>query len=529
MFADDLPDGAWTAALIGAYWPGVDAVEVLGAGADARHRWATHFDGYADHLRSVNQTLLSGQEGATADAARALFTRGEHRARASAERNGVSHRSYGSVRQCVAELREELARIAEDGNAAIGRIQDSPIPVEAKVTGITEVIAEAQARAHGKTAENAGNVLSHIQTVLDAHGADVSARAFAASHGVDPTPPRPPSAEVLTQQVTGALTAAAGGVIEASLAGTPELAAAPAEPATVTPMTPMTAPPNPLAASASAPVSAPAVAPPPLAAVPVPPGGPHTPTGPNHPGAAVTSTPGAATALNPSNATTTTATSALIRRSTALAAATAERAHAAAAPDRLTPLLAALARQIPELSWAVGERTDGVIVAVTDLAGGWIPPSVTIPAGVRLPEPRLRSGELADLLGDCPNAACYTPGQHLPPPVETVAMSTLPREAPATDDLGWELTRATKWRDGLPRLAHTLARAAISGTGCPDSEVALLGGHLHVVGTRVLAAYPDSVSAADVGNWQLLAAIEALVNNQAAAAAYHFAWFQVQP
>lgn len=524
MPANDLPDGAWTAALIGAYWPGADAVEALGAGADARHRWATHFDGYADHLRSVNQTLLAGQEGATAEAARALFTRGEHRARASAERNGAGHRSYGSARECVTTLREELARIAAEGNAAIGRIQDSPIPVEAKVTGITEVIAEAQARAHTRTAGDAGSLLSHIQTVLDAHGADVSARAFAASHGVDPTPPRPPSVEVLARQVTGALTAAAGGAIGAFPAGPPELAPAPVEPVTAAPTTPMAAPPKPLAASASAPVSAPAAAPASAA-------GPHTPAGPHHPAAAVPSPSGAATASNPSNATTTTATSALIRRSNAAAAATtpAERAHADVAPDRLTPLLTALARQIPELSWAVGERADGVIVAVTDLAGGWIPPSVTIPAGVRLPEPRLRSGELADLLGDCPNAACYTPGQHLPPPVETVAMSTLPREAPATDDLGWELTRATKWRDGLPRLAHTLARAAISGTGCPDSEVALLGGHLHVVGTRVLAAYPDSVSAADVGNWQLLAAIEALVNNQAAAAAYHFAWFQVQP
>jgi hypothetical protein len=41
----------------------------------------------------------------------------------------------------------------------------------------------------------------------------------------------------------------------------------------------------------------------------------------------------------------------------------------------------------------------------------------------------------------------------------------------------------------------------------------------------VLDSYPDHVNAADVGNWQLLAAIEALVNEDRIAANYHLAWF----
>jgi hypothetical protein len=41
---------------------------------------------------------------------------------------------------------------------------------------------------------------------------------------------------------------------------------------------------------------------------------------------------------------------------------------------------------------------------------------------------------------------------------------------------------------------------------------------------HVLAAYPDHREAA-VGNWQLLAATDALVQGQPATASYHFAWF----
>ncbi len=42
----------------------------------------------------------------------------------------------------------------------------------------------------------------------------------------------------------------------------------------------------------------------------------------------------------------------------------------------------------------------------------------------------------------------------------------------------------------------------------------------------MLASYPGSVEAAKVGNWQLLAAIDALVGADKIGANYHFAWFQ---
>ena len=59
-----------------------------------------------------------------------------------------------------------------------------------------------------------------------------------------------------------------------------------------------------------------------------------------------------------------------------------------------------------------------------------------------------------------------------------------------------------------------------------DKEVDLLRPASPRVSTRVLDAYPENVDTHDVGNWQLLAAIDALVAGEKSAATYHFAWFQ---
>ena len=124
--------------------------------------------------------------------------------------------------------------------------------------------------------------------------------------------------------------------------------------------------------------------------------------------------------------------------------------------------------------------------------------------------------------------ASYSAQHRLPPaderdPVQTSARA---RRVPAVDDLGWELGQATKWRDGLPRLAHTLAKAATAATGILDSETELLRQHLGAVTEQVLDGYPDAVDPGALGNWQLLAVIDALVAGDKAAAHYHFAWFQ---
>ncbi len=165
---------------------------------------------------------------------------------------------------------------------------------------------------------------------------------------------------------------------------------------------------------------------------------------------------------------------------------------------------------------------------VTDLASGWIPPAITIPSGLQLLDPALRRGDIESLLGEVTVTASYAPLHYLPPAedAEPVPTSTRARQGSVVEELGWELGQATKWRDGLPRLAHTLAKAASGGTGVLDSEIDLLHEHLVTAGEQVLNAYPENLDVAALTNWQLLAAIDALTAADSIAANYHFAWFQ---
>ena len=126
-------------------------------------------------------------------------------------------------------------------------------------------------------------------------------------------------------------------------------------------------------------------------------------------------------------------------------------------------------------------------------------------------------------------SASYTPLHYLPESAddtEPIGTSTRPRQVPTVDDLGWELGQATNWRDGLPQMAHTLAKAASSGTGVVDNEIEFLRQHLAVLRDKVLDSYPDDIDAATVSNWQLLASINSLAAADTIGANYHFAWFQ---
>lgn len=200
----------------------------------------------------------------------------------------------------------------------------------------------------------------------------------------------------------------------------------------------------------------------------------------------------------------------------------------ATARTRLQQLVDFVARQEPRLRWAAGDRVDGTTLLVTDLAGGWIPPHIEIPAGLQLLEPQHRTSGIATLLGAMTVTASFSPGQHLPgvDHVEEVPTSSRARHGSVIAELGWELRLATTWRDGLPRLAHTLVKAACAGTGVLDSETALLREHLAATRERVVHDYPDSIDAAAVANWQLLAAIDAFIANERSVATYHFSWFQ---
>jgi hypothetical protein len=66
----------------------------------------------------------------------------------------------------------------------------------------------------------------------------------------------------------------------------------------------------------------------------------------------------------------------------------------ATARARLQRLVSAVARQQPRLAWAAGDRVDNTTVLATDLASGWIPPGIDLPAAVTLLPPERRRGDL---------------------------------------------------------------------------------------------------------------------------------------
>jgi uncharacterized protein DUF5631/uncharacterized protein DUF5632 len=195
--------------------------------------------------------------------------------------------------------------------------------------------------------------------------------------------------------------------------------------------------------------------------------------------------------------------------------------------DRLNRLLEFVVRQESRLNWAVGEQPDGTTVVVTDLAHGWIPPGISLPAGARLLEPGRRSGRPAELIGETARVVTYAPGDSLRRSADlaTTTSSLQPRELPAIDDLAGVLSAATHRRDGLPPMAHAMASTAAAGTRIVDQEVDVLRVQLDTARYRLLVQYPK-VDPRLLLNCLLLAATEAFVIGDAISANYHLRWFQ---
>ena len=557
----DLPGGDWSQLLVGHQWPGSATLSTLGAAATDRAAVGSAYDGYADLLRSIHTGSLAAQEGLAAESARQSFRLGETRARDIAARNLAKQMSYASAQQWVHDLRSDLASIAAAGDAAIRRILDSSDPTPQKISAITQTITEARQHANIRAAACCANVCDAIQTVLTAAGAGTSARALARSHGVDldraflspntefvhaevsamvtAAGPQPLSADSLVESfATGASAGAITTGAVNALRNTPDSAVA----ATVDATGPIQVSPAPGMTSLTPLPRMPAstvLGAPPAPARSLPRYGADV-RAPAHPGRASPVVGTAAAPVSaPAGAATVTALahSSMVRHQasaapTPPAVAAYEGAAGSVSEMRLRRILNSVARQEPTLGWAVGDRQNESTVLVTDLASGWIPPHIDIPAGVTLLEPGRRAGGLMALLDGAVLTATYLPGRDpgrdpaFADENEPIPVSSYARHTAAVDDLGWELSQATRGRDGLPRLAHTLARAAAAGTGCLDSEIALLREQLRAVARDVLDNYPATDSGTEVGNWQLMACVEALIDGDCTLANYHFSWFQ---
>lgn len=529
----DLPGDPWAALLVGHHWPGSSGLAILSAAAASRQAVGASFHGYADALRSVCDGVLSDQDGETADGVRASFRSGETHARGVAERNTAKREALTRARHCASELRSALTEIADRGGSRIRTIIGGGESNAAKVAAIVEVVRAAHTEADARAAEGLQEVYGSIQSVLDTSGSPTSARQFAHQHGVGPRSPRQAAQpDAIHQQVrellekhSGAAESVAGLLgAEIPIQGLPSSTHSTAEPAVTVavPLPPATAPVGQPRISAAVAATA---SPSPIRTAATSPIRPLLPYGA---GLRPTAAPSVATPVSAPRtvapaAGPTTAAAAVFTRATAAAVATVEQARPVDPASRLRALLHAVARQQPALRWAVSADGESIFLA-TDLASGWIPPHIGIPDGVELLTPAARAGHLTGWFRPGAVTVTHEPGQLVPPAGDSAHMRD--RAAAPVDELGWKLLQATRWRPGLPRLSHTAARAALTGPGLLDSEVTQLHGHLQMIAEHVVAGYPDSVDVAQVGDWQLLATIEALLSNENSSAHYHFAWFE---
>ncbi|OBG28445.1 Tat (twin-arginine translocation) pathway signal sequence [Mycobacterium sp. E3198] len=197
--------------------------------------------------------------------------------------------------------------------------------------------------------------------------------------------------------------------------------------------------------------------------------------------------------------------------------------------QRLQRLVDAVARQAPGLSWAAGLRDDGTTLLVSSIGCGWIPPNVKIPVGVnRLLEPARRRADasVVDLLGVVTAAAVHKAHGFVAKPGPDDPLLTgdrVARTGPEVDELGPALVEAVRRRDGLPRIAQTLAQAATRGTGVTENEIDVLQREQHLAYQKALED-PHELSAA--ADWMLLAAIDALIAGHESLAHYHVAWYE---
>jgi hypothetical protein len=199
--------------------------------------------------------------------------------------------------------------------------------------------------------------------------------------------------------------------------------------------------------------------------------------------------------------------------------------------DDLQRKVDAVARQAPNLAWAAGLRDDETTtVLTTDLAGGWIPPTVKLPPGITLLDPALRRSNTSavDLLGAVVVAADHQPntyitevGPHDPVP----GAGERARYGQHVDELGPTLIDIAGASTRLPRIVQTVARAVARRSGVADNEVDLFRDVVTVTADRVLAAYPHHAPK-DVADWMLLAAIDSLIDGSEELARYHLAWHQ---
>jgi len=190
----------------------------------------------------------------------------------------------------------------------------------------------------------------------------------------------------------------------------------------------------------------------------------------------------------------------------------------------LRAVLGVLARQQPALNWLAGRQADGSTVIMTDVASGWIPPGIVVPASVVVLAPAQRSGHMRDWEPLQPSLR-YGPGDRIEGRVPVGKAVEAPFAVVEIDDLANRLAEETRGSQQLAPLAHELAAARAAGVEVLDAEREVLAVYVETAVQSMLAQYP-SVSESDAVSCMLLAAAEALAAGRDVLAAYHYGWYE---
>lgn len=586
--AADLPPGTHSPALVGQWWPEPSlATREFAAQWDQACLQQQH---YAQDLRNQRAVVAANNRGRTADDLAFRYHEGERFHLDLAEKYQAKARSFHTSADAVDLLRNQLTAIARDGNTQIDDILASNASPEDKAASIRLVHVACHAAASDASCIAVNMIAAGTRDVLRSEGVEPTGRTWLRDNdfervvgpsdtggreirtrGTGPGPsaggpvktfadvdtdlaprrsPMPAMLSAHTPHTVDEIGEDPVNPVVASSGDAPAPPLAQADASAPTPAT-LTAAPTDGAVAPIVPVmmgvswSTPAaqeVSEPAALAEPLPaygsdlrpPGGALAAPAPSAaPAAPTPSAPPAPSrgepVVSPVERVPPPALSTTIGATTATAAAVSPRA---APPRRLRTLVAAVARQEPGLAWAAGLRDDGITTLLTtDLAAGWIPPHVRLPARVAVLQPGARrpACSAVDLLGTVvalaahrPNADVAEPGPDAPALTgDRVARSA----APDVDELGPALVDAVRRRDGLPAIARALAAPAARGTGVLSSEAELLRAHVADVRRAVLSTYPHHDRAA-AGDWMLLAAITALIDGHPYLANYHLAWFE---
>lgn len=193
---------------------------------------------------------------------------------------------------------------------------------------------------------------------------------------------------------------------------------------------------------------------------------------------------------------------------------------------RLNRIVGFVARQEPQISWAVGNRSDGTTVLACDLAFGWIPPRIAVPVDVELLTPSRKHTGVEELLGGAAPRAVYRPGCALAKETGMKAVSAAGSHPAAhCEDLLGELIEDASKRTGTAPAVRAVLTAP-GGASDPAAAVGIKSVFAHVDAARrqLLSDYP-LLDETVLGDCMLLCAIESCLIGDGAAAAYHYRWF----